>query len=288
MRFLKKCELCGSQKARLLYIKNGYQIFNCQSCQLVFVGQAPTEEELKKYYSEDYFKEGKEKFGYFDYETEAKFCQENFLNKIKKIENFKTGGRLLDVGCAYGFFLKKCGRKWKASGIEISEHAAEVARKKFKLDVFKGTLLNSPWKNKEFDVITMWDVLDHTKNPFEDLKKINNLLKDQGLLVLNVGDIDSLCAKIMGKRWYLMIPPTHLFFFSKKTITSLLEKANFKVLKVEYEGKFVSLKLCFFRLRYVFGNKYLDSAFRFLENNFRKTKVYLDFKDLITVYAEKK
>ncbi|MBI4999591.1 class I SAM-dependent methyltransferase, partial [Candidatus Gottesmanbacteria bacterium] len=232
MKKIRACELCHSNDQDFLFEKNGYKIVRCRNCQLVFVANQPTEKKLRSYYTRNYFINGEAKFGYFDYEKEGENCQENFIDKLKKVENYKKAGRLLDVGCAYGMFLKNCGSNWLTSGVEISSHAVNFARKKLGLDIFCGTLLNAPWQDGEFDVITMWDVLDHMANALANLLKANKLLKKGGLLVFNVGDIDSFLARLTSKRWYLMIPPTHLYFFSRKTILKMLKKSGFQILKI--------------------------------------------------------
>jgi len=283
----KNCNLCGCDNTRYLFTKNSCPVVRCCECGLTYA--IPDENTyLQDYYNEGYFKGEKTKYGYIDY-NEKEYIIYNFKRYWKKIEEYINSGRVLDVGCATGLFLEGAGRNWQCYGLDISRYASGIAQAKLGPTIETCQLLEAPWQSEYFDLISMWDVLDHLLNPMENLFKCYQLLKKQGILILNVGDISALFAKICGKRWYIMIPPTHLYFFTKRTITAMLNKAGFEVLKIERTGKLVPLKLCFFRLSYIFDNALMNAFFRYVSKyRFGNIKIYYNFYDVMTVYAQKK
>lgn len=284
----KNCNLCGSNNSSDLFTKNSYPIVRCHECGLTYaISDGNTY--LQDYYNEGYFKGEKTKYGYLDYYNEGEYIIYNFKRYWKKIEEYIDGGRVLDVGCATGLFLECAGRNWQRYGLDISEYASKIAQDSIGPTIETGQLLEAPWQNESFDLITMWDMLDHLPNPIENLFKCYQLLKKQGILILNVGDISALFAKMCGKRWYIMIPPTHLYFFNKRTITAMLNKAGFDILKIERPGKLVPLKLCFFRLSYIFDNAIINAFSKYiLRSRLGNIKIYYNFYDVMTVCSRKK
>ncbi len=283
----KDCNLCGSSDSELLFIKNSCPIVRCRECGLTY---ASLREDIsaQDYYNEGYFRGEKAKYGYIDYYKEREYIIYNFKRYWKKVEKYKNGGRVLDVGCATGSFLECAGRNWQGYGLDISKYASKIAQENLGTKIETCQLPEAPWQSGFFDLITMWDMLDHLSNPVENLFKCHQLLKKEGVLVLNVGDTSSLFAKICGKKWYIMIPPTHLYFFNKLTITAMLNKAGFEVLKIERPGKSVPLKLCFFRLSYIFDSPLINAFSKYiLRSRLGNTKIYYNFHDVMTVYAKR-
>lgn len=281
------CNLCGSADSRFLFTKNQYPIVRCRECGLTY---AIPDENIcfQDYYNEGYFRGDKTKYGYTDYYSEREYIRYNFNRYWKKAKQYINSGRVLDVGCATGLFLECAGRGWQRYGLDISEYASKIAQDTIGPTIERCHLLEAPWPSEAFDLITMWDVLDHLPNPMENLFKCNRLLRKGGILILNVGDISSFFAKICGKRWYIMIPPTHLYFFNKRTIMAMLKKAGFKILKIERSGKRVPLKLIFFRLSYILDNALINAFFRYmLRSRLGNIKIYYNFYDVMTVYCQK-
>lgn len=284
----EKCNLCGSNHSDYLFTKNFYPIVRCRECGLTYAISGKNTY-LEDYYNEGYFKGERTKYGYVDYYNDKEYLIYNFKRYWKKIEKHINSGRVLDVGCATGLFLECAGSNWQRYGLEVSKHASKIAQDSIGSTIETCQLLEVPWQNESFDLITMWDVLDHLSNPLENLLKCCQLLKTQGIFILNVGDISALFAKICGKRWYIMIPPTHLYFFNKRTITALLNKAGFEILKIERPGKLVPLKLCFFRLSYIFDNALINAFSRYLlQSRLGNIKIYYNFYDVMTIYSQKK
>src|SRR5712671_7009083 len=120
------CPACGHvTKQRLLFLKNGCDIWQCQSCGL---GRTQTTGfDPKTYYTGDYFS-GQHSDGYSDYRAAEPVLRREFAHSVAFIRSYRQGGRLLDLGCAYGFFLKEAERYFEVAGIELAEDAAAYAR----------------------------------------------------------------------------------------------------------------------------------------------------------------
>ncbi|MBK7893379.1 MAG: class I SAM-dependent methyltransferase [Anaerolineaceae bacterium] len=108
----------------------------------------------------------------------------NLQHQIRSVTDRELNGRLLDIGCATGNYLAEMRKlNWDVNGIELQTEAAQYAQKRLNLDVYNGDLLTYPASQNKFDVITMWDVLEHTHQPLQVLAKARNLLKPGGLLI---------------------------------------------------------------------------------------------------------
>jgi SAM-dependent methyltransferase len=189
--------------------------------------------------------------GYDHYLQDEKNIKRSFARRFEAIAKFCLNpGKLLDVGCAAGFFLAVAReRGWDAHGVEISDFAAAYAQKSG-FDVFRGGLEEYPPSSGAFDLVTLWDVIEHLRDPREGLQKIHELLKPGGYLVLTTPAVDSWTHRIFRDKWMGFKDVEHLFFFSRKTLKELLTQCGFRVRSVTFEGKYVSLDLFKRRLAY--------------------------------------
>lgn len=151
-------------------------------------------------------------------------------------------GKLLDVGAATGFFLDLARtRGWQTHGVEPSRYASEVASRKG-LTVHRGVVEELDLPDESFDVITMWDVIEHVNDPDASLAAACRLLRPEGSLALNTPDAGSLLARLLGLRWHLVVPPEHLVLFSAKSLRKLLEDHGFTVIALHRIGKRFSIQ----------------------------------------------
>jgi len=283
------CTLCGAQETRPAYHKNGFEVVRCAECNLVYVSDAPSADVLRQHYDWRFFQGGTERFGYHDYERESAALNRNFRQRIKLIERHCRGGQLLDVGCALGYFMAQLGSHWAPVGSELSGDVAEYTRRTFGFDVVEGEFDQIDLPNGSYDVVTMWDVIEHARNPMRMLKKAAQLLRPGGVLALTTGDIGSICARVSGQRWYLMVPPTHLFFFTNATLKRAVTQAGLTIVDVRYTGKHVAFSEIFFRLSYILG----VSAFERLAERIARTplgevSLYYNLRDIMTLVAVKR
>jgi len=159
--------------------------------------------------------------------------------RYKRILRLKKEGSILDIGCSDGHFLNKFDtRSWQIAGVEINKNLAKIAQDRLKYASVYSSSIESFKTQKSFDVITLWHVLEHLKNPIPVLKKIYKLLRKNGLLVIEVPNGGSLHRKIFGPYWQLLLAPEHLYFWSKIPLINVLETAGFKTVRVSYSGIF--------------------------------------------------
>lgn len=149
---------------------------------------------------------------------------------MKRIEKFRNPkGKLLDVGSGAGIFVHEARRSgWNAEGLDPSIWASKEAKKRFNVKVRKGTFEDFKAKPGSYDVVTMWDVLEHFTEPLEALHKANGLLKEDGVLALATVNINSWFSKLLKSHWTWLIR-IHLWYFTPKTLIRMLRKAGFKV-----------------------------------------------------------
>lgn len=253
------CMVCGGVLHKPYADKNGYHMRKCAACGLVSVFPLPKDDESAAVYAKDYFSGASKGFGYVDYDADKEAMRPVFVRYLAHIERLlpsakagaagsragsgKSVGRLMDIGAATGFFVALAnGRGWEASGIEISEYAAGLARSRG-LDVKTGTLDGfAAFPAGSFDLVTMWDVIEHMPDPSKDLARAWDLLKKGGLLAINTPDSGSLYARIMGSRWHLLVPPEHIWYFNRKSLKSLLDENGFEALEIGCVGKLFTLE----------------------------------------------
>jgi SAM-dependent methyltransferase len=208
--------------------------------------------DLESYYTKDYFS-GKRPDGYADYIGTENILRREFAGTVEFIRKFRASGRLLDVGCAYGFFLQEAKRFFDVSGIELAEDAAEHCRRSG-LNVFTGqvdeTLLG---RLGTTDVIVLLDVIEHLPSPRDTIALLVNHLDHGGIIVITTGDFGSLYSRVAGAHWRLMTPPQHLWFFTQASMQAMSTSLGLEVEHLDHPWKVVPLSLISFQLRRMSG-----------------------------------
>jgi SAM-dependent methyltransferase len=248
---LLDCPACGhATPQRHLYAKNHCDILVCQECGL---GRSEARDfDPASYYTGDYFSGGHAD-GYGDYLGAEPVLRREFAHTVDFIRRFRPGGRLLEIGCAYGFFLQEAKRHFEVTGIELAEDAAAHARR-HGLDVVTG-IADAPTLARlgSHDVIVLLDVIEHLPDPRETLRLSARHLEPGGIIVLTTGDFASIYARLAGPRWRLMTPPQHLWFFTPLSMTRLAQAHGLEVQSIEHPWKVVPLSLIAFQLRRMLG-----------------------------------
>jgi 2-polyprenyl-3-methyl-5-hydroxy-6-metoxy-1,4-benzoquinol methylase len=138
-------------------------------------------------------------------------------------------GTLLDIGTAAGGFLAAANaRGWKAEGCEPNLWLAAWGARHYGVRIRPGNVFEQPYEPASFDVVTLWDVIEHTTNPREMIEHCRTLLKPGGILVVNYPDIGSWIARALGRRW-LFLTSVHLHYFDRRTMARLLQSTGFDV-----------------------------------------------------------
>jgi 2-polyprenyl-3-methyl-5-hydroxy-6-metoxy-1,4-benzoquinol methylase len=262
-----RCNLCGADNTAPVMEIDSFHIVRCRQCGLVYVNPRHGEDALHEIYTESYYDHdgitnGLEFYGYDDYLRDEENIKITFAKRLKTIERYATKGRLLDVGCATGFFLDLArGQGWEVVGTEVSNFAARYARERFGLDVRVGTLRDLSLPDEAFDVVTTWDVIEHVLDPMAELQEMRRILRDDGILSIITPNAGSLVARLLGRRWEeFRRVREHVYFFSGSTLTQMLQKVGFEVLRAESADKVFYLGPAVKRLKYYTWDGAITSA----------------------------
>lgn len=222
------CICCGSTA----YRPHFEGLLRCAFCTHVWADLALPDEALRALYAENYFK-GEE---YFDYEREESALRKNFRRTLRLIRRYAPDARrLCEVGVAYGYFLDEASKHYESIGFDISEAAVRRASERFGLDVHCAGFLDQSFDNL-FDVVCLWDTVEHLAEPPRYLAKAHANLRPGGLLALSTGDIGAWTARLRGRRWRLIHPPTHLHYFTAESMNTLLTRLGFETVYLRHRA----------------------------------------------------
>ncbi len=230
MEKVTKCPIDNSPKLKKIRVDN-MAALKCSDCGLIFLHPFPKEEYLKDIYTKDYYLSWGIRN---ECDTTSKEIKKKFFNKILGIiQQYKKKGRFLDIGCALGYMLEVAENYgYDAYGIDINKYAIETAKKDIgDKKVFLGDLRSVDFSDRYFDIICMFDLIEHIKNPVELMKDAGRILNDNGIIVILTPNTNSLSAKLMRRYWF-QYKREHLFYFSSNNIQRLAENAGFKIVKI--------------------------------------------------------
>lgn len=292
------CNLCGSWEAREIHPErdgianfDANDLFACTSsayghcgpivrclrCGLVRQNPQPEPSDLVQAYQEVADER---------YEEEASGRVETFRRALADLARYAAPGRLLDVGCHTGIFLDVARRAgWQTWGVEPSRWSAERARARG-LEVIHGTLADARLPAEFFDVVTMWDVIEHLAEPYEELVRARTLLRPGGLLALSTMNVEAWFPRLLGRRWpwYMQM---HLYYFTPRTLQRMLERAGFEMVATSPHKRVVRLAYLVSRLE-----AYCRPVARLLERAVERAGladrlVTVDLGDIFVAYARR-
>lgn len=242
---LISCNLCGAKEFNVLYPdelgdvppKVDYdfstdtmkinQMVKCRSCGLIYANPMPFFE--NKY-------ESTEDAVYLDSTQQRKKTYDRLVNNILK---YKNRGRLLDVGCATGILLDAASTVFDVEGIELSKWAAKQAAQNHK--IYNSPLRETNLPKNSYDIVTLMGVIEHFTEPLQEMKAIAEILRPDGLLVLYTGDVEAWpWPRLLGKKWWWYMG-MHVYMFSRRTCTLLLENCGFEIITSENHTTYFSL-----------------------------------------------
>jgi len=224
------CANCGSTGTTPIIVKFGELIGRCRNCGLIYADpRIPAEAILARYSAQyfwnEYLPANSAKGGVFD----LNYFDRRYAAMLKLIEtSVGAPGKMLEVGTGAGFFLKAAQRAgWQVQGIEISDEAIAFARNRLGLEVAQlpaeqlGSLADS------FDVVVMFEVIEHLFEPRLVLEAVQHLLRPGGALVISTPNFDALSRFALGNSWAVLSPGEHLYYFTHKTLAALLVGCGF-------------------------------------------------------------
>ena len=203
-------------------------IVRCRTCGHMQLGSFPAEAELADAYGEAASE---------DYVGEEEGQRQTARGVLDRIERHSGSGRILDLGCWVGFLLAEArARGWEAKGVEPSRFASAYAREKLGLDVVTSELTEIELDPGSFDAIVMADVIEHLPDTAATLAHVRSLLRPGGVLALALPDAGSRLARLMGKRWWSILP-THVHYFTRASMVVALRGGGFIPIEVSTAPK---------------------------------------------------
>ena len=255
-----RCNICGADDYNV-YIKsnplklqdNGRQfsttsnyvgtetIVKCKSCGLVYVNPRIGREEIVDGYA---------KADESTYVKESKARSATFKRCMDEIERYHPkSGRILDIGCAAGLFLEVAKKRgWEVFGVEPNRWLAEWGGKNLGIKISSKPFEEVGFKENFFDVVTLWDVLEHLADPKKALLESAKILKKDGYLVVNYPDIGSWLARLFGRKWWFILS-VHLYYFTPTTIRRILEESGFEVVRIKPHFQKLSFGYLIYRMK---------------------------------------
>ena len=248
---IEKCPICGeTHSTEYLQTKDyfltgePFTLRQCADCGFVFTSPRPDEDRLPEYYqSENYLSHHSR--GFSPLRLIYQFLRKrNIRGKYQLVSQYTAKGHILDIGCGTGELLAYFQKQgWKASGIEPDASARNFASEHWSLPVYNEDKIPE-FKDRSFDVVTMWHVLEHVPDLNQRLQEIYRMLNKGGYYFAAVPNFLSWDAQHYGSFWAAWDLPRHLFHFSEQNIVQLAEKHGFKYVKSEpmiWDSYYISL-----------------------------------------------
>lgn len=240
----KSCIICGSSEYRLLYSENSWHVYKCTVCGLGVLDPQPRQDELNNLYDQSYFKS--------HYNDELKPDSDMMIRRLNQESHrlrffrpYKKIGRVLDIGCGYGYFLLACRQhNYEVEGIDVSSAAATYVNSTLNIPLHVGQIKDIILADAAYDVVTMWHSLEHTADPNTHIQMARRWLKEDGILVVDVPNHEGYDARKAWSKWPQWDLPFHFYHFTPRSLAALLEKHNFEIIRRKfYLSEYVKEKL---------------------------------------------
>ena len=246
MNDLKKCEICYSDSYHKIKRENNYQIFRCNNCGLLFTSPLNEVEtnNIRNLYKNSYWNDIEK-----DSENNFTIYQKMYIYFTKRIlklfKNSKNKIKLLDIGCGFGFFINYAEKNGiDVSGIDLSKQSTDYAKKVLGLNnIYYSDIFSCSFARESFDVLTAFNLLEHTYNPRDFVKEMYRIVKNNGHVLIRVPNskfhvlaltIFSIFPFFNKNNFNVlaMEPPKHLYGFSDNNLILLMKSVGFNRVKI--------------------------------------------------------
>ncbi len=242
---MTECIVCGGGEFKPVY---NNVLLKCQACSFMTANIELDEKSLKEAY-EEYYKDGGLYFHYLDagrvYLSDFRKKIKHILKRVQRSEI----GTVLEIGCGHGFFAKalreELGEGLDYTGFDLNKSAVDYGKANLGENLIHGDFLEYPEEKKYTDIF-MWDVIEHFKEPERYIEKLSRQCTCGGRLYIYTPDIGAMLPRLRKGKWRKIHPPTHLHYFSQKTIGLLLERYGFSVQDISYPTSYKNLKQGFY------------------------------------------
>jgi len=252
------CPACDGDVFRPLVVVRETPIRQCATCGLATWDWEGFD--AGAFYDASYWQSNAAEKGYADYHSLADAMQHTNFKRLKwLVRRLGDPGhtpRLLDVGCGPGYFVQAASDvDLEASGVEVSEYAVRFAREELGQDVRRGEARAADLGSGPYELVTMWDVIEHLPDPAGALRDVAAVTAPGGLVALSTGDVSSMVARVSGARWHLYTFPEHLWFFTPASLRRLMERAGLEVVETRYEVCWYPVSYLVERVGAMFGRR---------------------------------
>ncbi|MDP3024959.1 MAG: class I SAM-dependent methyltransferase [candidate division Zixibacteria bacterium] len=241
------CQLCGKDDFEEIPVRHtfndyNYNLIHCNNCNLITVDPMPSSETVKSFYRDEYFEKdyrcGVKSHSYYEEESAA---IEKANQVLPIVKNLKPQGTLLEIGCAGGTFLDQASKKgYQTMGVEVSTSMSQKASELYGVKVRQGDFEELEFMDESFDIVCMFDVFEHLREPRKALEKIYKILKHTGIVVIDVPTTKNALAfklsvnllKIFKKTRRISSPPYHLYEYLPNTLQGFMSQVGFKPCEV--------------------------------------------------------
>ena len=224
------CPVCDGKAFTSLFTKDEEPFVECQQCSLTMINPRPRYANILKGYTREYSQ------GYINKKDKKIRRAKRRVRKMKKI---LPEGRWLDIGCSAGFILSVAkSADYETYGIEIDPLGVKHAREILGLDnIFEGTFEEHHFDDNFFDIITMYDVIEHVQDLNEIVKELKRILSNNGVIEMWTPDIGHWRVPKLLIEWEAIKPSEHLYYFNKKTLSMILHKHGLKIIRKRFSLK---------------------------------------------------
>ena len=231
----RDCPACGEDDDRADFSKDGFNFCRCRNCECLYVNPVPTEALLGRYY------DGSQSMEYFHREVLVPTLdtrREIIRERLKRMEPFVDGNDcILEVGSSIGLFVEAALEKgWNPTAVEINTELVRYLQRHFEIPVYQGFFERLDDLPNNQDVVVMWEVIEHLRDPELALRKAHAVLGDGGRLILTLPNVDGLEFQLIGPDHELIEAPGHLNYFSITTLEKLLSRTGFEIVHYETPG----------------------------------------------------